>query len=110
MLRFLWLVALLYSSGLPSVTLIDEPEVSLHPELLALLATCLRDASKRTQLIVATHSERLIRHLEPEDVVVLDSENGITTATRLNRENLASWMKEYTLDQLWEQGVLGGRP
>ncbi len=36
-LRFLWLVTLLQSPGLTDVTLIDEPEVSLHPELLRLL-------------------------------------------------------------------------
>jgi predicted ATPase len=37
-LRFLWLVTLLQSPDLTTVTLIDEPEVSLHPELLRLLA------------------------------------------------------------------------
>ena len=47
------------------MTLIDEPEVSLHPELLQLLADLMREASKHTQLIVATHSDRLIRFLQP---------------------------------------------
>ncbi len=47
-LRFLWLITLLYSPGLTEVTLLDEPEVSLHPELLSVLADCLRDAVLRT--------------------------------------------------------------
>ena len=58
-------------SGLTAVTMIDEPEVSLHPELLSLLADLLREASARTQLIVATHADRLIRFLKPSEVVTI---------------------------------------
>jgi predicted ATPase len=47
-LRFLWLVTLLQSAGLTAVTMIDEPEVRLHPDLLSLLADLLREASRRT--------------------------------------------------------------
>ena len=72
-LRFLWLISLLQSPGLSTVTMIDEPEVSLHPELLALLADLMREASRRTQVIVATHSDRLIRFLDPKEVVVMDA-------------------------------------
>jgi predicted ATPase len=63
-LRFLWLATLLNSPGLTALTLLDEPEVSMHPELLSLLADMLREASSRTQLVVATHSDRLIRFLD----------------------------------------------
>jgi predicted ATPase len=109
-LRFLWLVTLLYSPGLTEVTLIDEPEVSLHPELLAILAECLREASQRTQLIVATHADRLVRFLQPGEIVVMDStEEGATTAARADQLNLEEWMNDYTLDQIWQHGTLGGR-
>ena len=108
-LRFLWLVTLLYSPGLTEVTLLDEPEVSLHPELLSVLAGCLREASQRTQLIVATHADRLVRFLTPEEVVVLDMEDGATTATRADELDLGAWLSEYTLDQVWQNGRMGGR-
>lgn len=108
-LRFLWLVTLLYSPGLPEVTLLDEPEVSLHPELLAVLADCLREASKRTQLFVATHSDRLVRFLRPEEVVVFDMQDGAASATRADELDLDEWLKEYTLDELWQHGRIGGR-
>ncbi len=108
-LRFLWLVTLLYSPGLTEITLLDEPEVSLHPELLSVLADCLRDASKRTQLIVATHADRLVRFLTPEEVVILDMEDGATTATRAEDLDLGAWLSEYTLDQVWQHGRMGGR-
>lgn len=109
-LRFLWLVTLLQSRDLTAVTLIDEPEVSLHPELLQLLAHVMREASQRTQLIVATHSDRLIRFLEPKEVLVCDAEDGLTTMTWANSLDLEKWLEDYSLDQVWAMNVMGGRP
>ncbi len=104
-LRFLWLTTLLQSPGLTALSLLDEPEVSLHPELLSLLADQLRKASLRTQLIVATHSDTLIRFLEPPEVVVLDAtEDGMTTLTRADELDLGEWLKGYSLDELWRNG------
>jgi predicted ATPase len=109
-LRFLWLVALLQSPGLSTITMIDEPEVSLHPELLSLLADLMREASQRTQLVVATHSDRLIRFLRPEEVVVMDaSEDGFATATWADTMNIEAWLSEYGLDEVWRMGRMGGR-
>jgi predicted ATPase len=109
-LRFLWLVTLLQSPGLPTVTLIDEPEVSLHPEMLRLLSGLFREAATRTQLVVATHSERLVRFLDPSELVVCDlDESGGTTVTRASDLDLETWLEEYSLDQLWGLGRLGGR-
>jgi predicted ATPase len=110
-LRFLWLTTLLQSPGLTALTLLDEPEVSLHPELLSLLADQLREASNRTQLIVATHSDTLIRFLDPAEVVVLDStDDGMTNLTRADALDLNEWLRDYSLDQLWHNGRMGGRP
>jgi predicted ATPase len=109
-LRFLWLTTLLQSPGLTSLTLLDEPEVSLHPELLSLLADQLREASQRTQIIVATHSDTLIRFLDPSEVVILDStEDGMTSLTRADELDLGEWLKDYSLDELWRNGRLGAR-
>jgi predicted ATPase len=110
-LRFLWLVTLLYSPGLTALTLIDEPEVSLHPELLSLLADVMREASSRTQLIVATHADRLVRFLQVDEVVALDvGEDGLATATRASDLDLERWLDEYTLDEVWRMGRMGARP
>jgi len=109
-LRFLWLVSLLQSSGLSTITMIDEPEVSLHPELLSLLADLMREASRRTQLVVATHSDRFIRFLSPEEVVVIDiDEDGYGSATWADTMNLEEWLKDYSLDEVWSMGRMGGR-
>lgn len=109
-LRFLWLVSLLHSPNLSTVTTIDEPEVSLHPELLGLLAGLMREASKRTQLIIATHSDRLIRFLNPEEVVAMDvDECGMAAATWGSDLDLERWLKDYSLDEIWLMGRMGGR-
>lgn len=109
-LRFLWLITLLYSKDLTKLTLLDEPEVSLHPELLKFLVDIMREASKRTQLIVATHSDRLIRFLAPSEVLVCDLENGLTTMTWADSLNLEKWLADYSLDELWAMNLIGGRP
>jgi predicted ATPase len=109
-LRFLWLVALLQSQTLTTVTLLDEPEVSLHPELLRHLVYLMREASKHTQLIVATHSDRLIKFLKPQEVLVCDLEEGEAKMRWGDTFNLDKWLEDYSLDQLWEMNVMGGRP
>ena len=109
-LRFLWLVSLLQSPNLSTVTMIDEPEVSLHPELLSLLADLMREAAKRTQLIVATHSDRFIRFLSPDEVVVMDvDDDGCASATWADSLDLDQWLAEYSLDEVWRMGRMGGR-
>lgn len=110
MLRFLWLVTLLQSPQLPTVTLIDEPEVSLHPELLSMLADLFREASRRTQLVIATHSDRLVRFLKPSEVAVMDSnDDGTAQLTWADKLDLDEWLTEYSLDDVWRRGRMGGR-
>jgi predicted ATPase len=59
-------------------------------------------------LIVATHSDRLIRFLKPAEVVVMDSDDdGMATLTWADELNLAEWLNEYTMDELWSNGRLG---
>jgi len=110
MLRFLWLATLLQSPELTELTLIDEPEVSLHPELLNLLSDLFREASRRTQLVIATHSDRLVRFLKPEEVVVMGAtEDGTAKLTWADKLNLGEWLAEYSLDEVWRRGRMGGR-
>lgn len=94
----------------PSVTLVDEPELGLHPYAIEMLASLIRQASTRTQVIVSTQSSLLLDHFEPEDVLVADRVEGGTQLTRLESGRLAAWLVDYSLGQLWEKNELGGRP
>jgi predicted ATPase len=108
--RFLWLMTILHSPHLPSLLLVDEPEISLHPEMLALLADALREASTRCQVVVATHSDRLVGFLRPEEVLVCNQgEEGATELTWADSLDLEHWLSEYSMDALWRMGVIGGR-
>ncbi|MCI0398479.1 MAG: AAA family ATPase [Chloroflexi bacterium] len=109
-LRFLWLVTTLLSPSAPPIVLFDEPEVSLHPELLKLLAALLQDASAGSQIVVATHSPDLIRWLQPDEVLIADKEDGVSRFTWADELDLEEWLAEYTLRDLWLMGNLGGRP
>lgn len=112
MLRFLWLSTILLNPNPPPIILLDEPEVSLHPQLILLLASLLQDASARCQVVVATHSPELIRWLKPENIVVADKdESGATTLTWADQLGIDydTWLKEFTLSDMWLMGALGGR-
>jgi predicted ATPase len=107
-LRFMALATLLLQPNPPAITVIDEPELGLHPFAIEKLAGLLQVASSRTQLIVATQSPQLISALEPEDVIVADREEGETVLRRLDAESLEGWLEEYTLGELWQKNILGG--
>jgi predicted ATPase len=91
--------------------MIDEPEVSLHPELLSLLVDLLREASQRTQLIFTTRADRLVRFLKPSVVVAIDvNEEGVSASLQADELDLDPWLEEYTLDQVWQMGRMEARP
>ena len=109
-LRYLCLLAVLLHPEPPSLIGIEEPELGLHPDLLPTLADLLVEASERTQLIVTTHSDVLVDALtdQPESVVVCEKHAGQTQMRRLDKADLAKWLQEYRLGDLWTSGELGG--
>ena len=111
-LRFMALATLfLQPEGFrPSVILVDEPELGMHPYAITLLASLMKQAAVETQVIVSTQSSLLLDHFEPEDVLVADRIDGGTQLTRLDKVELQPWLEEYSLGQLWEKNELGGRP
>jgi predicted ATPase len=94
----------------PSVILVDEPELGLHPFAITLLASFVKQASEKTQVILSTQSSFLLDHFLPEDVLVANRVNEGTTLTRLVDSELSQWLETYSLGQLWEKNEFGGRP
>ena len=111
-LRFMALATLLLqpASLRPSVILIDEPELGLHPYAITILASLIKQASVKTQIIVSTQSSLFLDHFQPEDVLVTDRVDGATRITRLDVKKLNVWLEDYSLGQLWEKNEFGGRP
>jgi predicted ATPase len=109
-IRYLCLLAVLCHPEPPPLVCLEEPELGLHPDLLAGLAELLIDASHRMQLIVTTHSDALVDGLTkvPEAVVVCEKQNGSTNMSRRTGAELTAWLKDYGLGQLWRRGEIGG--
>lgn len=62
-LRFLLLATALLSPQPPSLLVLNEPETSLHPHVLPVLAKLMTDVARRTQVMVVSHSDALIQPL-----------------------------------------------
>jgi predicted ATPase len=110
MLRFIALTTALLQPEPPTTILLDEPELGLHPYALTLLAALLKKAAIKTQVIVSTQSARLLDNFEAEDVIVVERENEESTFKHLSSAELTEWLKDYSLGELWEKNVFGGRP
>lgn len=109
-LRFLCLATLLLQPNPPTTILIDEPELGLHPYAITLLADLLCNATERAQVVVSTQSVTLVNQLSPEDIVVVDRQGSESVFRRPSSADLESWLDGYSLGELWEKNVLGGRP
>jgi len=112
MLRVMALVALLQQPerDLPDVLILDEPELGLHPYAIEILAGLIKSVATHVQVILATQSVSLIDRFDPGDIVVTSRSGRESAFQRLGTDQFADWLKEYTLSELWEKNVLGGRP
>lgn len=109
-LRFVCLATALLQPEPPSIILLDEPELGLHPYALTLLAALIKKAAAKTQVIVSTQSAALIDHFEPQDIIVVDRKNDESIFRRLNKADLEVWLQDYSLGELWQKNIFGGRP
>ena len=112
-LRFFALVTLLNlpSEMLPSVALIDEPELGLHPAAVTLVGSMIDSLATQCQVIVATQSPQLVNCFGLDEIVVMELEDSRTVACRKSRNEYEQWLDEdYTTGELWQMNLLGGRP
>ena len=119
--RMLCWAVILHSPKLPSLIVIDEPEVGIHPAWMRILAEWIKVAAQRTQVIVSTHSPDLLDHFTDQ----LDSGGFIYvfgpvtespnhyTPHRLSRDVVSGWLEEgWQLGDLYRVGnpAVGGWP
>jgi predicted ATPase len=109
-LRFMALTALLLQPVPPSMIILDEPELGLHPVAIELLAALLHETALRSQVLASTQSPVLINHFEPEEVIVVDRVDGASNFRRLEKEPLRGWLEDYSLGELIQKNVIEAGP
>jgi predicted ATPase len=112
MLRFVALSVALLQDRRPTLLAVDEPELGLHPFALQVLNGMLHTFPSDRQLLIATQSAALLdAPMAPENVVVIEPSDAGTQLRRLSSTELREWLDEhFTLGQLWQMNVFGGRP
>lgn len=109
-LRMICLCTLLLQPQPPSTIIIDEPELGLHPFAIEKLAAMLKNAAQKAQIILSTQSTNLLNHFSTEDIIVVDRYEKQSVFRRLDTAELSEWLSDYSLSDLWDKNVLGGRP
>lgn len=100
----------------PSVIVLDEPELGLHPAALEVLADIIKTTAypanpeHKSQIICSTQSTTFANLFGPEDFVVVNQVKGVSDFIRPNQKDLKTWLESYSMGDLWLKNVLGGRP
>jgi predicted ATPase len=110
--RALALLAMLHDPSPPRLTCVEEIDHGLHPHALDRIVERMRSASRRTQLLVVTHSPALANRLEPHELVVCERDNatGSSVIPAISSDRVAAMATASGLlpGELWFSGVLGG--
>lgn len=109
---YLALLAALHAPDDPALIAFDEPERSLHPHALRRIVKVMESRAERTPIVIATHSDRLLDHLEaPTEALRItrfSSKHGVR-AEKLDAALLGAWLAEYTLSELRARDILEGQ-
>ncbi len=95
---------------LPSMIVLDEPELGLHPAAVRIVAGLVRAASISRQCFVATQSPEFLNEFDVGNIIVVERPRGVSRLRRLPPEQFEQWLDEYSLGELWDMNLLGGRP
>ncbi len=94
-----------------SLITIEEPENGVHPHLAEYLVDILKSASEHSQVVVTTHAPDLLDHLEPNEVILCDKEDGFTKLRKASSvSEIEQFRKHFSLGELWSQGAVGAVP
>ncbi|MCM1110330.1 MAG: AAA family ATPase [Clostridium sp.] len=108
-IKLMLLMAILYNPDRGSLCGIDEPESYLHPDMIRSVVRMIKDASRQTQLVIATHSPLLLNGFKLRDILVFQKDAENDTIVRRGDETYVGEDPETVLPgQLWLNGEIGG--
>lgn len=109
-IRFICLVTALFQPNPPATLIIDEPELGLHPDAIAIFAELIQATKKKMQIILATQSPTLVDHFKAGDIVLVNQKEGASVFQRAQEKELKEWLENYTLGELWRKNVMEASP
>jgi predicted ATPase len=89
---------------------LDEPDLGLLPFAIVQFAQMLRSASQESQVLLATQSVTLMNQFNLNDLIIVERQKGSSVFERPDPMQLREWLSDYSLGELWEKNILGGRP
>lgn len=107
-LRFIALTTALLHPEPPSIIIIDEPELGLHPFAISKLAGLIKIASTKAQIIISTQSVNLVDCFDPDDIITVDRERTSQQSVfrRLDNVQFSTWLEEHKLGELWQRDII----
>src|SRR3972149_6736000 len=104
-LRAIALITLLLQprESLPTLPVLDEPDLGLHPTAINVVAALMKQAALHCQILTATQSTALLDEFDPSQVIVVERDDAtrVSTFERLDPQKYADWLDKYSLHELW---------
>lgn len=101
----------LLTPQIPTLLTLESPDASLHPYVMEHVAELLKSASRKTQVIVTTHSPYLLDHVPPQSIVVVEKIKGKTVLKPVKgRKGVRYAIDKLGAGKAWYSGHLGGVP
>lgn len=108
-LRYLCLLAILFNPERGKFLCIDEPEVGLHPDMIALVANAVKESCANSTIIISTHSDNLLNYFDLENLKVFEkNEVNATVVHTFSPVQFADWYETFALGRMWKNGDLRG--
>ena len=104
--NILCLLTAIYQTDEPQFLCIEEPENGLNPYVIKELVKFFREQCKEKghYIWLNTHSQTLVNQLQPEEIIIINKENGVTIPRQIKDKN----MHGLAMDEAWLTNVLGG--
>lgn len=95
--------------GEESVKIIEEPGRNIHPYLISRVVTLIKEASRRSQVIVTTHNPEIVKHADIEDILLISRDKrGFSSISRPSekKEIQVFLENEMGIDELYVRNLL----
>jgi predicted ATPase len=92
-----------------SITIIEEPERNIHPQLISRVIEAMQEASRSKQIFATTHNPEIVRHAGDENLLLISrNKEGFSTISKPStKEEIKTFMaNNIGIHDLFVQGLL----